>query len=119
MSLRIAWIACLFSLALTANVNAQLTLSQRIDQHIQKGLKDAPAARANDEEFLRRVYLNLTGVIPSVDEARTFLADKAADKRAVLVEKLLASDGYARHMTNLFDVLLMDRRPDKHVKRPE
>ncbi len=114
-----AWIACVCSLILTNVALAQPTLSQRIDQHIQKGLKEAPAPRASDEEFVRRVYLNLTGVIPTSDEARAFLADQAPDKRVKLVDKLLAGDGYARHMTNLFDVLLMDRRPDKHVKRPE
>lgn len=119
MSFRFAWIAGIVSFSLTGMAFGQATLSQRIDQHIQKGQKDPPAPRSSDDEFLRRVYLNLTGVIPSAEEARAFLADKAADKRAKLVDKLLASDGYARHMTNLFDVLLMDRRPDKHVKRPE
>lgn len=114
-----AWISCACTLALTNAALGQATLSQRIDQHIQKGLKEPPAPRANDEEFVRRVYLNLTGVIPTSDEARAFLADQSPDKRTKLVDKLLADDGYARHMTNLFDVLLMDRRPDKHVKRPE
>ncbi|MBI3821609.1 MAG: DUF1549 domain-containing protein, partial [Planctomycetes bacterium] len=113
---RFAWIACVLVTANTAF--GQQPLHQRIDQHIQKGLKDA-APRSDDAEFLRRLYLNLTGVIPPVEDARAFLADKAPDKRAKLVDRLLASDGYARHMTNLFDVLLMDRRPDKHVKRPE
>ena len=94
------------------------TLSQRIDQHIQKGLTIA-APRSSDAEFLRRLYLQLTGVIPTIDETRGFLADSAANKRVKLIDKLLAGDGYARHMTNLFDALLMDRRPDKHVKRPE
>jgi Protein of unknown function (DUF1549)/Protein of unknown function (DUF1553) len=116
---RFAWIACLCFLLFTSVALAQVPLHQRIDQHIQKGIKDAGAPRSDDAEFLRRVYLNLTGVIPSVEEARAFLADKAADKRVKLVDKLLASDGYSRHMTNLFDVLLMDRRTDKHVKRPE
>lgn len=110
--------SCVIIVVSAGTLHAQTPLHQRIDQHIQKGLKD-PAARADDAEFLRRVYLNLTGIIPSVEEARAFLADKAADKRAKLVDKLLVSDAYARHMTNLFDVLLMDRRPDKHVKRPE
>ena len=116
---RPAWIACFSSLLLTGVALGQAPLHQWIDQQIQKGLKETPGARADDAEFLRRIYLNLTGVVPSVEQARTFLADKAPDKRAQLVDKLLASDGYARHMTNLFDVLLMDRRPDKHVKRPE
>ncbi len=116
---RFAWLACLFTITLTGAASGQAPLSQRIDQHIQQGLKDAAAPRSDDTEFLRRVCLNLTGVIPPVEEARAFLADKSADKRVKLVDKLLASDGYARHMTNLFDVLLMDRRADKHVKRPE
>lgn len=109
-----AWLACLL---LSSAALAQAPLQQRIDQHIQKGLKFAPAPRSSDEEFLRRIYLNLTGVIPSAEEARAFLADKSAEKRVQLVDRLLAGDGYARHMTNLFDVLLMDRRPDKHVQR--
>ena len=43
------------------------------------------------------------------------------DQHAPIEEayKLLASDGYARHLQNLFDALLLDRRPDKHVKRAE
>jgi hypothetical protein len=115
---QLAWIACVASLAVAGPALGQAPLHQRIDQHIQKSLKDA-APRSDDAEFVRRVYLGLTGVVPSVEEAREFLADKAADRRVQLVDKLLASEGYARHMTNLFDTLLMDRRPDKHVKRPE
>ncbi|MSQ95590.1 MAG: DUF1553 domain-containing protein [Gemmataceae bacterium] len=116
---RFSWIACLCMLVLSSAALAQTPLHQRIDQHIQKGLKGDPAQRSSDEEFLRRVYLNLTGVIPSIEEARAFLADKTADNRVKLVDNLLAGDGYTRHMTNLFDVLLMDRRPDKHVQRPQ
>ena len=37
---------------------------------------------ASDEEFIRRVYLDLTGAIPRVAEVREFLADERADKRA-------------------------------------
>ena len=111
------WILSL--LILPAIALGQAPLQQLIDQHIQKGLKDAAAPRTEDAEFLRRVSLNLTGMIPSADEARAFFADKAPDKRVKLVDKLLASDDYARHLANLFDILLMDRRADKHVKRPE
>ena len=116
---RFAWMACLFSFALTSLAPGQTSLYQRIDRQIQKGIKGAAAPRSDDAEFARRVYLNLTGIIPPVEETRAFLADMAPDKRAKLVDKLLASDGYSRHMTNLYDVLLMDRRADKHVKRQE
>ncbi len=115
--LRIA-LAFLASIS-TAPLFAQTSLHTRIDAHIQKSLKAAPAVRSSDEEFLRRLYLSLTGVIPSAPEARAFFADNAPDKRTKLVDKLLASDGYTRHMTDQFDALLMDRRADKHVKRPE
>lgn len=114
-----AWLACLVWSALTNLAHGQAPLYQRIDQHIQKAQKESPAPRSGDAEFVRRIYLNLTGIVPSADEARAFLADKTADKRVKLIDRLLASDGYARHMTDLFDVLLMDRRPDKHVNRPQ
>src|SRR5204862_3194943 len=47
------------------------------------------------------------------------LADTNPARRMKLVDQLLGSEGYAVHMAHLFDALWMDRRPDKHVKRPE
>jgi hypothetical protein len=58
----------------------------------------APAALANDNEFLRRAYLDLVGVIPRVSEVRAFLADDRPDKRALLVDQLLSSPRHATHM---------------------
>ncbi len=75
------------------------------------------APSANDEEFLRRVTLDLTGTIPTSKDAWAFLADKAKDKRARLIERLLASPAYARHLADVFDVMLMERRPAKDVKQ--
>jgi hypothetical protein len=57
----------------------------------------------------------LTGTIPTSEAARAFLRDSALDKRARLIDRLLASPEYARHLATAFDVLLMERRPDKHV----
>src|SRR5262245_50712773 len=91
-------------------------LHVRIDQAI--GAKQA-APLASDEEFLRRVYLDLTGTIPTATGARAFLNDKSPEKRRQLVEHLLASPAYARHMRNVFDVTLMERRADKHVPRAQ
>src|SRR5690242_19420328 len=59
-------------------------LAAKIDEHVAKGWKKAgvqPAPGASDAEFLRRVYLDLAGRIPSVAEARRFLASKRPDKR--------------------------------------
>lgn len=105
-----------------AVAQAQAPLHERIDTLIAAGKPDfakLAAADATDAEFLRRVTLDLTGIVPSAAETRAFLADTAADKRVKLVDKLLASEGYARHMATTFDVLFMDRRNDKHVKKPE
>ncbi len=104
------------------SVGAEPPLRERIDRQIAAGLSnyDAVAAPiANDSEFLRRVSLDLTGRIPSISDARSFLADPATDKRAKLVDALLASPEYARRMQDVFDVLLMDRRRDAKVPRAE
>jgi len=61
----------------------------------QKELQLLPAAVCGDEVFLRRVYLDLLGALPSPDEARAFLDSPAADKRAKLIDALLGRDEFA------------------------
>src|SRR5687767_4660376 len=64
-----------------------------IDQHIESRLSSeglGPAALGGDAEFLRRVYLDLHGVIPRRDQIESFLVDSYPAKRARLVEALLA-----------------------------
>src|ERR1043166_5326424 len=100
----------------------QVPLHTRIDQAIAAADKDfakIASPISTDAEFLRRVYLDLTGVIPSAEEAKAFLADTTPDRRAKLIDKLLSSEKHAYHLADTFDVLLMDRRPNKHVQRPE
>jgi hypothetical protein len=53
-------------------------------------LNIVPSDLAGDAEFLRRVYLDTVGCLPTPEEAREFLADTAADKRGKLIDKLLA-----------------------------
>ena len=74
---------------------------------------------ADDAEFLRRVSLDLNGVIPAAGEARAFLDDKSADKRLVLIDRLLSNDWYPRRMATAFDVILMERRGETYVKSAE
>ena len=69
------------SAALTSDAR---TLAQRIDQAISKRLNTQgvkPSPLADDAEFLRRVYLDITGVIPPADKAAAFLESKDPDKR--------------------------------------
>lgn len=58
-----------------------------------------PAEPATDEEFVRRLYLDLAGRIPAVSEVRTFLGNAAPQKRRELVEALLDSPAFVRHFT--------------------
>jgi hypothetical protein len=54
-----------------------------------KKLHLAPSELADDETFLRRVYLDLIGLPPTRDEYERFVADKSGDKRAKLIDQLL------------------------------
>lgn len=79
-----------------------------------------PAAEpASDAEFLRRLSLDLTGVIPDAVTARAFIKDTDPKKREKLIDRLLASENFSQHMAIVFDVLLMERRPDSAVTTPE
>src|SRR5262249_55690033 len=85
-------------------------LAAKIDQYLGArwaAAKVQPAARADDAEFLRRVYLDLAGKIPPVSVVRAFLDDPAPDKRLRLVEKLLDSPAYVTHFTNVWRALLL------------
>jgi hypothetical protein len=63
-------------------------------------------APVTDEVFVRRIYLDIAGRIPSLKETNDFLADKATDKRAKLIEALLASDGYTQNFFNYWADIL-------------
>ena len=54
-----------------------------------------PANPCSDEVFLRRVYLDVIGTLPTPDEAAHFLADQSPGKRAALIDQLLARDEFA------------------------
>ncbi len=69
-----------------------------------------PADLADDATFLRRVFLDTIGTLPTVAEARAFLADTHADKRAVLIDKLLQRPEYADYWAMRWsDLLRVDR----------
>jgi hypothetical protein len=67
-----------------------------LERHLQsKSLR--PVALADDAEFVRRAYLDLTGRIPTPEQTRAYLDDSATDKRAKLLDQLLASPHYGDH----------------------
>ncbi|MCH9654845.1 MAG: DUF1549 and DUF1553 domain-containing protein [Planctomycetes bacterium] len=102
--------------------SAEIPLHQQIDSLIGVGktqFEKTASAPADDATFLRRVTLDLTGTIPTSDEVRVFLADESTEKRTQLIDRLLASPEHARRMQYVFDTMLMERRPDKHVPAVE
>ena len=79
--------------------------SNFVDQRIfaKMAADGVPAAPAtSDEEFLRRVYLDLTGRIPSPEDAASFLASSDTNKRAKLIDQLLASPAYTDQLTTFW-----------------
>src|SRR5262245_62004662 len=87
-------------------------LAKLIDAEVNKKLaeaKIAPSALASDDEFLRRAYLDITGVIPSADKAREFLDSTDPDKRAKLLDDLLADTNYGRRMADIWTAKLFPR----------
>lgn len=88
-------------------------LHREIDARIGERLaarRVTPAGRCDDATFVRRLHLDLTGIIPTAAEARAFIDDPAPDKRARLVDSLLASPAHALHLARVFDVMLLERR---------
>jgi Protein of unknown function (DUF1549)/Protein of unknown function (DUF1553) len=85
-------------------------LAARIDAHLAAAWKSAnvaPAPPTTDSEFVRRIYLDLIGRIPSVAETLTFLDDTRATKRQLLVEELLQRGAWAAHFANTWRDLLL------------
>lgn len=77
---------------LTASSSQLMPIVNVIDVCILKDLRDegiSPSIRSSDEEFLRRLTINVTGQLPTSDEVRTFLADQRPDKRALKIDELL------------------------------
>jgi hypothetical protein len=73
--------------------------------------KITPAEPASDAEFLRRVHLDLVGVIPTYDETVAFLADTAADKRQRLIDRLLDDPRHFQQQADVWDMVLFGRNP--------
>jgi len=101
---------CGFGFALSAAAAPDLkATAAKIDDLILAKLakeKIQPNAPTTDEVFVRRIYLDIAGRIPTIKETTDFLADKAEDKRAKLIDELLASDGYAQNFFNYWADIL-------------
>jgi hypothetical protein len=99
------------TLALPALAVAADPIERVIDRHVDARLKAdgiPPAPQADDHTLVRRLTLDLVGRIPTTQESEAFVESKEADKRAKLVDRLMASPGFARYQAYLFEVMLND-----------
>ena len=119
MAARVTGFLLLTLVGTTAVADDVVPLHQRVDQLIraaQGELVIYASPRCSDEEFLRRLSLDLVGQIPTAIEAEQFLTDEDPEKREKLVDRLLASPRHARHLQHRLDVMLIQRLPKKHVE---
>src|ERR1044071_1686315 len=80
-----------------------------------RGIRPAPLC--DDQTYVRRVYLDLGGRIPTREEAERFFRDSKPQKRSRLVDQLLASDDYPRTFREVWDVLLMGRHSGRREQQ--
>ena len=72
-----------------------------------KSLKLAPSSKCDDATFLRRVYLDTTGTLPTVAQVKAFLGDTRNDRRDRVIEELLSSQAYVDYWSYKWSDLLL------------
>ncbi len=102
-------------LAVTILIPASFSLGTeplhvQVDKLIEARAALTAAAPASDSEFLRRIFLDFSGRIPSAAELQDFMRDESPAKRQEMIDRLLSAPEYPRRMAEMFDVVLMERR---------
>lgn len=75
----------------------QNTIDELVFAQLQ-ALNIPPARPCSDSVFVRRVYLDVIGTLPTASEAQQFILDRSPTKRAALIDRLLARDEYADYL---------------------
>jgi hypothetical protein len=91
----------------------ELPTNNHIDELVWAKLRKmgiVPSDLADEETFLRRLYVDMIGTLPTPDEVRAFLSDASADKRRRAIDAVLAREEYADYWALKWaDILLVDR----------
>jgi hypothetical protein len=93
-------------------------LARHIDETIDACLraeKVPPSPRCDDAEFIRRLYLDIAGHIPSAEKVAAFIDSHEPNKRAQLIDELLASSEYGKHQADIWQALLLPRLSDNRA----
>ncbi len=121
-------VACGTALAADEKSSAEATFTtgssdviiQEINKQIREAWKDnevEPSAVADDAEWMRRVYLDINGHIPSVEDVEKFIADKDKAKRTKLIDRLLDDPAYTRNWTTVWTNLCIGQQTPRRVSR--
>lgn len=97
-------------------------LAELIDQQIEARLSSEgvrPAELAVDAEFVRRIYLDLHGSVPTLEQVKRFLADDGQGKRARLIDSLLADPRYGENLADIWQGYLISPLADDQTKRAD
>ncbi len=106
----IATVSSPYETPVDAAVLASAERSNFIDDAVLAKLKSLnipPSPRCSDSEFLRRVFLDTIGVLPTADEVRAFLTDESPDKRDRLVDQLLTRPEFVDYWAYKWSDLLL------------
>ena len=108
--------------ALTARpkkaISTPTLTSAALDVMLDKALgatKTPVSPITSDEEFVRRIYLDVTGKLPSIDQMREFIHSKDKNRRAKLIAMLLKSDSYASNWSRYWRDVISYRAPNENV----
>ncbi|MCA9022097.1 MAG: DUF1549 domain-containing protein, partial [Planctomycetaceae bacterium] len=96
------------------------TIVTFINHRIQDGWKAAniePSPFATDEEWVRRVYLDVIGRIPTTVEAEQFLKSTQPDKHQQLIRKLTSNPSYVTNWSTIWTRLLIGRTTTRNINR--
>ena len=104
-----AWKSAPVAKLAPAELDRLLAADQKADK-----VKLAPAV--DDGGFIRRVSLDLTGKLPSPLDVQAFVSSQAGDKRARLIDRLLASDDFARHRARFWRDVILSRATDNRIQ---
>ncbi len=102
------------------SLSAKPASGREIDQLLaqeHKIDKVTPSPLTSDEQFIRRVTLDLTGKLPLPADVQEFIDNKESTKRAKLIDRLLASDDFARHWARYWKDVVVSRATDMRTRR--
>jgi hypothetical protein len=108
--LAIATVTAPYAQPVKADAFAAFTPRNFIDERVLEKLRELnlpPSARCTDAEFIRRVFLDTIGVLPTPEETRAFLAEQTPDKRDHLIDALLTRPEFVDYWAYKWSDLLL------------